>query len=127
MQVLKTWKNQKKLIDQVAWRQGESDAEQGKPQAYEIPDVIGEEDGYVVTLFDNYQGRERWIEAYNSAYASTAANSADNIYTVVGIYQDNHQRWAESFYASSPEDAEQQVPQGIIVAGVFEGDINAVL
>ncbi len=48
-------------------------------------------------------------------------------YTVVGVYEDDHARWADSFYASSPEDAEDQVPSGIIVAGVFEGEIYAVL
>ena len=52
------------------------------------------------------------------------------IYTVVGIYTDTFQRFCDEVKAESPEDAERYFTdlQGseLLVAGVFEGSIEAV-
>lgn len=51
-------------------------------------------------------------------------------YTVVGIYEDDGQRWCDSFDAESPEDAEEQAEDaypGVTIAGTFEGDLTPVL
>lgn len=53
-------------------------------------------------------------------------------YTVIGIYADNHQRYADSFKAVDAEDAEQQATalaqkeEGceLLIAGVVEGDVK---
>lgn len=53
-------------------------------------------------------------------------------YTVIGIYADNNQRYADSFKAVDAEDAENQAvalakkEEGceLLVAGVVEGDVK---
>jgi hypothetical protein len=54
-------------------------------------------------------------------------------YTVVGVYEDSdpiYQRYADTFEADSPEEAETKAliatDDALIVAGVFEGEITAV-
>jgi len=55
---------------------------------------------------------------------------ATKTYTVVGIYEDNRQRYAEFVEAESPEDAEEQVHQcievPIAIAAVIEGKVNVL-
>lgn len=42
-------------------------------------------------------------------------------YLVVGIYlEDDYQRFADSYEAESPEDAERMAPEDVCVAGVVE-------
>ena len=51
-------------------------------------------------------------------------------YTVFAIYEDNHQRFATTVEAESPEAAEEQAqacaPAPLVVAGVVEGRVLAV-
>ena len=49
-------------------------------------------------------------------------------YTVVGVYEDNGQRWCDVFVAKSPADAEAKalrVYEGL-VAAVFRGELTPV-
>jgi hypothetical protein len=48
-------------------------------------------------------------------------------YLVVGVYTDNHQRWAEAYDAEDPDHAEEQAHNsvngegdGLIIAGVID-------
>lgn len=52
-------------------------------------------------------------------------------YTVVGLYIDSYQRYAEAVEATSAEEAELKVNDWLddecfVVAGVFEGELEAV-
>lgn len=50
-------------------------------------------------------------------------------YLVIGIYEDDGQRWADSFDTETPEEAEALAPTGVIVAGVVivkNGDMVVV-
>lgn len=54
-------------------------------------------------------------------------------YTVIGIYADNHQRWAESYQADNPEHAEEQALDSaksqdceLIIAGTVLGNVERV-
>jgi hypothetical protein len=54
-------------------------------------------------------------------------------YTVVGIYEDNHQRWAESYQADDAAHAEEQALDSaksqdceLLIAAVIEGDVKVV-
>lgn len=50
-------------------------------------------------------------------------------FTVVGIYSDNNQRWAQSFAAEDAEDAERQVKElepEILIAGVIAGKVEMI-
>ena len=54
-------------------------------------------------------------------------------YTVIGIYADNHQRWAESFQAEDVEHAEEQAQDSaraqdceLIIAGVCLGEVRMI-
>lgn len=53
-------------------------------------------------------------------------------YTVIGVYLDNQQRYADTFDALSSEDAEDQAVAAtsdegdLLVAGVVEGDVKVV-
>jgi hypothetical protein len=38
-------------------------------------------------------------------------------YMVIGVYEDNLQRWAQSFVAGSPEDAESKAQDEVARAG----------
>jgi hypothetical protein len=49
-------------------------------------------------------------------------------YMVIGVYEDNLQRWAQSFVADSPEDAESKAQDAVsrcgshlIIAAVMDG------
>lgn len=46
-------------------------------------------------------------------------------YTVVGLY-DTGERYADTFEAQTPEEAEGMVPAGVDVAGVFAGELEAL-
>lgn len=51
------------------------------------------------------------------------------MYTVLAIYADNEQRFAESVEAETPEDAEEMICAqypGLIVAGVVAGEVEVV-
>jgi len=55
-------------------------------------------------------------------------------YLVVGVYADNHQRWAESYQAEDPEHAEEQAHNsvngdggGLIIAGVIDCSTGSVV
>ena len=49
-------------------------------------------------------------------------------YTVIGVYADNHQRWAESFMAEDVAHAEEQAQDSaggdLIIAGVVLGKVT---
>lgn len=54
-------------------------------------------------------------------------------YTVIAVYSDNHQRWAESFEAEDPDHAEEQAKDSasasgltLIIAAVIVGDCEVV-
>lgn len=55
-------------------------------------------------------------------------------YTVVAVYADNHQRYADTFEAKNPEGAEKKAQalakkeeaSELIIAAVFEGDVKPV-
>ena len=53
-------------------------------------------------------------------------------YTVVGLYAENYQRWAEVVEADDPAEAEEKAQAQrngnsvLFVAGVFEGEHQAV-
>ncbi len=55
-------------------------------------------------------------------------------YTVIGIYEDNHQRYADVVKATSPEEAEELVladakkrcEGDLVIAAVIEGDAKVV-
>ena len=52
-----------------------------------------------------------------------------NTYTVIGIYEDNHQRYATVIEADSVESAEATVladSPGLIVAGILAGDLPVI-
>ena len=53
------------------------------------------------------------------------------IYTVIGIYEDNHQRYADTVEADSPEEAERIVENSdgprVMIAGTVEGCAKVVL
>lgn len=55
---------------------------------------------------------------------------SDKTYTVIGVYADNQQRYADTFEASSPEAAEEQAEASteteLIIAGVIEGHARVV-
>lgn len=124
--ILKTWTNQKRLIDDDAYRTAESDAHQGL-RATRPPDVIADQHGYAVTLFDSLSGRDRWMAKYMETYDEMLDPPHVRPYTIVGIYEDTSQRWADTVYATSAENAEAQAPINVIVAGVFEGQLSTVL
>lgn len=51
-------------------------------------------------------------------------------YTVIGIYEDNHQRFASVYEATSAEDAEWQCcteNPGVLVAATIEGNVEVAL
>lgn len=51
-------------------------------------------------------------------------------YTVIAVYEDNLQRYADSVDADSPEEAERIIIESadapLIVAGVVAGDVEVV-
>ena len=52
-----------------------------------------------------------------------------NTYTVIGIYSDNHQRYASVVEADSVEEAEEAVLDAVtdlIIAGIIEGDVPVI-
>ena len=52
------------------------------------------------------------------------------VYTVVGLYTENGQRYAESVEAANPAEAEKavlhQAEEELVIAGVFEGELQTV-
>lgn len=57
------------------------------------------------------------------------------MFTVVGCYEDNNQRYCDTFEATTPYKAERMAiararaeeTANLLIAGVFEGDLSAVL
>jgi hypothetical protein len=53
------------------------------------------------------------------------------IYTVVGIYTDTYQQFCHLVHVDEPEDAvmfvRREFGDELLIAGVFEGDIEPVL
>lgn len=43
-------------------------------------------------------------------------------FTVVGIYRDNMQRWAEHYAVATPQEAERLVGGELLIAGVIVGN-----
>jgi hypothetical protein len=64
--------------------------------------------------------------ARGSGSSSGAAESKLSTYTVIGIYAEDDQRFAQSFEATSSDDAEQQATDWaeaeIVIAGVVAGE-----
>ena len=53
------------------------------------------------------------------------------LYTVFGVYKDNHQRHGDTVEARNPKEAqltyaEMMAPHDILIAAVVEGDVKAV-
>lgn len=51
-------------------------------------------------------------------------DGAGRDYTVFGIYDDTDQRFCDTYEAEGVEDAIEQAPYDLTVAGVFEGDLT---
>ena len=57
------------------------------------------------------------------------------MFTVVGFYEDNNQRYCDTFEAKTPDKAEKMAlakaraeeSTDLLIAGVFEGELSAVL
>lgn len=61
----------------------------------------------------------------------TITVTATLAYTVIGLYTDNYQRFAECVRAASPEDAERRILEkydhpDLCIAGVIRGDHTPV-
>lgn len=49
------------------------------------------------------------------------------VYSVFAVYEENHQRFATSISAASPEEAERKVQAGwppLLIAATVEGDVR---
>lgn len=48
-------------------------------------------------------------------------------FTVVGVFEEPFgQRYAETFLATGPREAEEMAPAGLVVAAVLAGDVSLV-